>query len=108
MSALRCLLELALASETLRAHIDVRIEAYSAPKALRADAFRAFSGILGGSGSGQRGRPKGSGYYGAHDDLSAGPTEEERRAAAAAAERSVGGRMVEEWMEWLCQQEQQR
>lgn len=110
MSVLRCLLELALASDTLRAHIDVRIEAYGAPKALRSDMFRAFAGVLGGAGTGQRGRPKGSGYGGGYgmNQLSAGPSDEECQAAAAAAERSIGGRMVDEWMEWITQQEQQR
>lgn len=110
MSVLHCLLELALASETLRAHVDVRLEAYGAPTALRPVMFRAFAGVLGGVGTGQRGRPKGSGYGGGYgmNQLSAGPTEAECQAAAAAAERSIGGRMVDEWMEWITQQEQQR
>lgn len=112
MSALRCLLELALASDTFKAHLDVRMETYSAPKMLRAEVFRAFSGVLGTAGTGQRGRPKGSGYggggYGGSQQLIDGPSDDEKRGAVAAAEKSIGGRMIDEWMEWISQQEQQR
>ncbi|WIA30512.1 hypothetical protein OEZ86_000596 [Tetradesmus obliquus] len=108
MAVLRCLLELALASETLRAHLDARIEAYTAPRPLRSDLFRAFAGALTGPqqpgpGRGRWARPGAGGGAAAGDG---GPSEDDRRAAAAASDRGTAGRMLEEWMEWLAQQEQ--
>lgn len=109
MAVLAALLELALMSEVFHAHLDARIEAYTAPKPLRADTFRAFAGLLGGPQGGTgRGRGRAAGYGGSELGLAGGPSDEAKRAAAAASERGTVGRMLEEWMEWLSQQEQQR
>jgi hypothetical protein len=110
MAVLRCLMELSLASETLRAHLDARIEAYTGPRPIRADTFRAFAGALTGPqqpGPG-RGRWARSGGGGAAGVEGGGPGEDDRRAAAAASDRGTAGRMLEDWMEWLSQLEQHR
>jgi hypothetical protein len=111
MSVLRCLMELSLASETLRAHLDARIEAYTGPRPIRAETFRAFAGSLTagpqqpGPGRGRWAR-SGAGAGGGAEG--GGPSEDDRRAAAAASDRGTAGRMLEDWMEWLSQQEQHR
>jgi hypothetical protein len=110
MAVLRCLMELALASETLRAHLDARIEAYTGPRPIRADTFRAFAGALTGPqqpgpGRGRWARP---GAAAAAAGEGVGPSEDDLRAAAAASDRGTAGRMLEDWMEWLSQQEQHR
>ncbi|KAF6259564.1 hypothetical protein COO60DRAFT_1700751 [Scenedesmus sp. NREL 46B-D3] len=115
MAVLRSLMELALASETLRAHLDARIEAYTGPRPIRADTFRAFAGALTGPqqpgpGRGRWARPSAGAAAaaagGGGGEGGGGPSEDERRAAAAASDRGTAGRMLEDWMEWLAQQEQ--
>ena len=105
IALLRWLLELVLASEALRAHLDARLEAYCAPHVLLGDVFRGLAGGTGGgSGSGAYGPGGGSAAFAL---CATAPPEQDRADAAADVERATAGRMLQEWLNWLAQLEQQ-